>query len=360
MADFSGLGPMKNSVAPGLVLFIGLAQAACWRTPQAIPLPTPPSLVSMELTINGAFGSRGCVHQFPYMQLQVVGTTAEGKQVHSTTYFRDGAPILKEGTIANDTLEISVSHGAISPYLLFTPPVNDFDLLGRNIEFRARVRDTPEVAATLTLGPDFHCPSVIDIRGRDGLAGSPGQNGGDGEDGPKVNVMLTYLKFERYDGPPLALAKVTNAQTSELMGYYIFSPKHGIRFDVSGGFAGAGGTHYTIQSVHSQSTWGKRSLLEGPTVSEATHPGGFAGRAGRSGSANLQVDDRFPALANSVQVTRNSGATQTPHMPPSFSVVSASVAFAQEFAKGLPIVPIATTSPSREPLAEPAGEPLAE
>ncbi len=318
-----------------------LVSPSCMHTPTALPMPEPPKPLSIELKLHGVVGAATCIHQYPYPQLEVIGKNEDGTQVHSTTYFRDGRPRFKRGTIENGALEVGVNHGQISAFMLFIPPVNDFDLLGTELKFQARMRNNPAVSTTLEWVPSFDCPSVVALRGADGVGGPYGGNGGNGENGPEVDVILTYLDLDQ-NGSKLALAKVKSTYTGALLGYYIFSPKHGIRFDVSGGHGGAAGGAYNVESIQT-GRMGGGMHRQGPRVSTAVMPGGAAGRSGRSGNVHLSVDERFPSLAQSVAVTRGSGASLASPLPQSSTLVAPSVAFREEFVAGLPVQPVDDT-----------------
>lgn len=309
--------------------------ASCGPPPMDPLAPQATKLASMRLSLDGALGARPCIHQSPYMQLQVMGKATNGAEVRTTAYYSGGKKRWYSGSLRNDDFEITVSLGALSNQLLFIPPVNDLDLLNTKIVFRAVKLDQPELTAELSIDADFDCLSLVAMRGRDGEQGQPGGNGTDGEDGPMIEVVVTRLLQTATSRRDLAFAKVVNVTSRELLGYYLFSTAHGIRFDVSGGDAGAGGLPFVVESRHHDPL--QRGIFSGTATTEANMPGGTSGRSGRGGSVSVQYDSRFPELAEVVRFTKDDGATPVPHMPPSKNPIDASKSFAEELAAGIPI-----------------------
>jgi hypothetical protein len=312
-------------------------------------------------------------------QLRVSATFDDGKQLHTwKASHGDHEPM--EERLDNSELQWMSSGGKVDSHGRFMATGDPLTTIGKPAMVRVSVRDQPDVAADLWLSPRYDCGTVIDLSGADGQSGSDGidgepgtatngrqgrdgsdgRNGDLGEDGPMVDVSIGLLPSST---GPLVIARVTPALGTPR--YAVFATDHGW-LSISarggaGGHGGRGGRGGNGAPGRSGGAYGRSGHLHLPVA-----PGkdgdngrdGHDGAGGQGGTVTVHYDAAHPELVQLVEAdTRGGhGSPDGADGPPMrMAPDQASVLFAKELARGVPII---TNEPTNDqPNDQPNNQP---
>ncbi len=260
-------------------------------------------------------------------------------------------------------LQWTSSTGRVDNHGRFIAPADPLTAIGKPVQVHVAVRDRPSVADDIWLAPRYDCGTLIDLSadaapsGNDGLDGEPGtttsgRDGGDGsdgrngdaaEDGPMVDVSLGLISSAT---SPLAIARVTPVLGTPR--YALFATDHGwLSIGARGGAGGHGGrggrggdgAPGRDGGVSARS--GRLHLPKPPGRDGNDGRDGHDGAGGRGGTVTVHYDAAHPELLQLVEAdTRGgSGLPDGSDGPPMRTLPDqASVLFAKELTRGLPIV----------------------